>query len=456
MDDKDIGSAVVGAISDRVGRDRFRFWCGDGEGILLFRDRIVIQASSHGHLDLLRTEFRPHVIAACKDVLGHELPVHFEVREAGPAPSEAANNSPSATRPQAEPVPSAETGTDAALRTFASFVVGHGNRLAHTSAMMVCDKPGSPSPLFFHGLPGVGKTHLMRAILASVRKQRKGDVALWLSAEQFTSLYVEAVCGTGMPNFRRKYRSVQMLLVDDVQFICNKRGTTGEFLHTVDALLRDGRQVVLSADRPPHELDGLGPELASRLQAGLVCRIDPPDFDTRLGIVSGLARRSKAPIPDEVCRLIAATVMPDARELAGAFHLVEATSLARGRPVDQALAEEALLETTRSSARVVRLEDIASAVSTVFGLEPGALSSSRQTRSVSGPRLVAMWLARKHTRVALSEIGQYFGRRSHSTVVAARRRVEEWMAGRATIPLFNRDLPVEEAIRRVEERLKIG
>jgi chromosomal replication initiator protein len=214
--------------------------------------------------------------------------------------------------------------------------------------------------------------------------------------------------------------------------------------------------VVFAADRPLAELGGLGPELLSRLEGGMVCPIEPPEYETRLGILTQMAHRSGVRLPDDVRRLIASRLTTHARELLGALCRLQAASQALGRTIDLAMAEEALAQMTRHGGRVVRLTDIEKAVCTSFGLEVRSLQSTRKTKGVSQPRMLAMWLARKYTRSALSEIGNYFGRRSHSTVVSAQKRVEDWLAGGEVVEMADRSWRVDEVIRRVEQMLLAG
>ena len=258
---------------------------------------------------------------------------------------------------------------------------------------------------------------------------------MYLTAEQFTTYYVEAVRGNGLPSFRQKYRGVPLLIVDDLQFFRGKRSTLVELLYTVDTILRDGRQVVFAADRPLAELSDLGSELVSRLKSGMICAIDRPEHATRLGIVEQTARRMAIDVPKTCSSSSPPRLTGHARELSGALCRLQATSEALGEPITLAMAEEALAEMIRHSTRIVRLPDIQKAICDVFGLEPDSLQSGRKGKRVSHPRMLAMWLARKHTRAALSEIGHFFGRRSHSTVVSAQKRVDAWLADGTVLEL---------------------
>ena len=269
-------------------------------------------------------------------------------------------------------------------RRFASldtFVAGEANRLAITSAEMVVRQPGQHTPLMFYGPTSVGKTHLLEGIWTAARRSHQRLTAVYLSAEQFTSHFLEALRGSGLPSFRRKYRGVGLLMIDDLQFLVGKRATQVELLHTIDTFLREGRQLVFAADRSPAELAELGPELTTRLTGGLVCRIEPPDYATRLGIVGQMARRMKLHVPADVQQFVASRLTSHARELSGALCRLQATSQALGRPISLAMAEEALADLIRHSGRVVRLPDIEKAVCDVFGLEPASLQSDAKAKA---------------------------------------------------------------------------
>jgi len=239
-----------------------------------------------------------------------------------------------------------------------------------------------------------------------------------------------------------------------LQFFAGKRATLNELLHTTDTLLREGRQLVFAADRAATDLRELSDELVARLSSGMACSIDPPDYPTRLGILRQLAKARGLAIPDDVASFVATHLTAHARELSGALNRLEAAARMLHKPITRALAEEALAEMIRHNARAVRLGDIDKAVCDVLGLEAETLQSGGRGKSVSQPRMLAMWLARKHTRAALAEIGRHFGRRSHSTVVSAQKTVGTWVANQSTLELSGRRWNVEETIRQIEKRLE--
>lgn len=485
-DDKDIVSALRIALADKVGTERFELWFGANTR-LEFDDRTLsISAPNRFFLDWIRSNFRQHIDQACCEVLGKNLALSFNVDDALddvlPEEKSTAKSETKAKQTQRGNSNGSTLQSEPALRVLStddsngassatepsstftkrkfdhleSFVQGYSNRLAFASAQMAAQSPGKLTPLLIHGPTGVGKTHLLEGIWTAAKRSRRNVTPIYLTAEQFTSYFLEALRGSGLPNFRRKYRSVGLLIIDNLQFFAGKRATQIELLHTVDTFLREGRQLVFTADRHPGELAEMGTELTTRLEGGMVCCIEPPEYATRLGIVERMAQRMKLGVPADVQQFIAARLTNHTRELSGALCRLQATSVSLGLDVTLTMAEEALSEMICNSGRVVQLGDIERAVCNVFGLDSSSLHSTRKAKSVSHPRMLAMWLARKHTRAALSEIGRYFGRRSHSTVISAQKRVDLWMADGRQIDLSDKHLNVDEAIRKVERQLAVG
>lgn len=480
-DDMDIVSVFRKRLADKVEKERFELWFG-GKTCFEVADRtLTVGATNEFFRNFLQTHYRGAIESACLETFGPAFSVVFSVLPPGAASkngrSSKGNHAPhipgsglpgKAASPAAAPRAAAghappagqawgrERQRRSALPGFDSFVKGNTNQLARAAAEMVAGQPGEFSPLLLHGPTSVGKTHLLQAICTEARRKHANLVAVYLSAEQFTTEFLQALRGGGLPSFRAKYRGLDLLGIDDLHFFCGKKATQIELLYTIDALARRRRQLVFAADRGPAELRALGSELLSRLDAGMACRIEPPDYETRLGILDRMARRMDLPLSPEVGRFIAARLTNHARELSGAICRLHAERRATGRPITLAMAEEALAEMIRDGSRPVRLADIDKAVCNAFGLEPDALQSSRKAKSVSHPRMLAMWLARKYTRAALSEIGQYFGCRSHSTVVSAQKRVDRWIADNAILNLAEHSRPVSEAIQQLERQFRIG
>jgi len=481
-DDTEIVSAVRDALVDKVGHQRFDLWFGASTRLEMSEGALAVVAPNWFLRDWLASNFRRDLEASCQAVLGccprldfrvdetpaasdrppPSRPVQRSLLDAPPVaagPEARANSSAEATRRRSAPAAGREKrpAGESPYR-FDTFVVGPSNRLARAAAEMAVERPGEMSPLVVYGPTSVGKTHLVEAICRAMRQAKPGASAVYLTAEQFTTGFLQALRGSGLPSFRQKYRGVSVLVIDDLQFFCGKnaRCTQLELLYTIDSFLRERRQIVFTSDRPPAELAELGREMCTRLEGGMVCRIDPPEYETRLGILRQMAIRFEVRLPDDVLALLASRLTAHARELSGAVCRLRAASQAMGRPIDLAMAEEALADLIRPGARLVRLPDIAKAVCETFGLEPRSLQSGRKAKSVSYPRMLAMWLARKHTRAALSEIGQYFGRRSHSTVISAQKRVDAWLAQNAPVELGEGVCGIDQAIRQVEQRLRAG
>ena len=477
-DDTEIVSALRVALADKVGKQRFELWFGTRTRLELNDGTLTIGVPNRFFQDWIRSSFRRHIESACLATLGNCPGLEFRIDAALaglPAAADSDNAADSGNGDEGSrsgksdahasaPKPVSQLAAPASSngstrRRFAdleSFVTGPSNRLAQAAAEMVVRRPGEMSPLLIYGPTGVGKTHLLEGIWTAARRARRGTAVVYLSAEQFTTAFLQALRGSGLPSFRRKYRGVELLIIDDLQFFCGKRHTQIELLYTIDTLLREGRQLVFAGDRPPAELCDLGPELTSRLQSGVVCRIERPDHQTRLGILARMARRLRVNVPNDVMQFIASRLTSHARELSGALCRLQATAQAHKKPITRAMAEEALGEMIRAASRVVRLPDIERAVCETFGLEPRTLQSTRKTKSVSHPRMLAMWLARKYTRSALTEIGHYFGRRSHSTVISAQKRVDGWLAAGSSLQLADHTWDVDDAIQEVERCLQAG
>lgn len=461
--DTEIVSAVELALADKVGQERFELWFGANTRLDFDDEALTVRVPNQFFQEWLRANFRQQIEASCQETLGKPVPVRFHIddalsnRPAAPTTAAAQGNAAvpglAATRDARSERPAASRRKFANLE---SYVVGPSNRLAWVAAQSVAARLGNASPLVLHGPTSVGKTHLLEGIYSDVKRLRIGAQVVYLSAEQFTTFFLEALHGSGLPKFRGKYRGLDLLIIDDIQFLAGKRATLTELLHTIDTFLRDGRQLVFAADRPPSELTALGPECVTRLQSGLVCGLDLPEYETRLGIVRRLAGRLDLSLSEEVQSFVATNVATHARELSGALNRLDATSRALQQPVSLALAEQALGESIRRQSRGVRLADIEQAVCEVFGLEPRTLQSDRKGKQLNAPRMLAMWLARKHTRAALSEIGHFFGGRSHSTVISAQKKVNGWMASGAPLGAADGACTIDEALRRVEQNLKAG
>ena len=315
--------------------------------------------------------------------------------------------------------------------TFDSFVVGKPNELAHAAARRVAESDSvSFNPLFLYGGVGLGKTHLMHAIAWKVRAQRKQFKILYLSAEQFMYRFVQALRFKDMHGFKQLFRSVDMLMVDDVQFIAGKESTQDEFFHTFNALIDQGKHIVISADRAPGEIDGLEERIKSRLAWGLVVDLHPTDYELRLGILQAkIELHSKyhpeVVISDGILEFLAHRISSNVRVLEGALTRLFAFASLVGKEIDMDMVQECLADILRVSDRKVTIEEIIRKVADHYNLRMTDLMSARRSRSVARPRQVAMFLSKMLTSKSLPEIGRRFGGRDHTTVIHAVRKIEE-------------------------------
>ena len=321
--------------------------------------------------------------------------------------------------------PDAESEADSRF-TFENFVVGNPNRLAYSTARKVAEATEVPfNPLYLAGGVGLGKTHLMHAIAAAIRAGRRDRRALYMTAEQFMNEFIKALRFKNVMAFKERFRSVDVLLIDDVQFIAGKESTQEEFFHTFNALIDQNRQVVISGDRSPSNLDNIEERMRSRLGWGLVADIHATDYELRLGILENKAEQMGAAVPHDVLEFLALRIASNVRELEGGLRRVLAYSNLVGRPIQVDTTREVLRDLLRANDRRVSIEDIQKHVAQHFGLRVGDMLGPRKTRAIVRPRQVAMYLCRQLTSRSLPEIGNKFGKRDHTTVIHAINKVEE-------------------------------
>jgi chromosomal replication initiator protein len=314
--------------------------------------------------------------------------------------------------------------------TFDNFVVGKSNELAHAAAYRVAEAETVPfNPLFLYGGVGLGKTHLMHAIAWHIRRRKPHKRVIYLSAEKFMYQFIRALRNKSTMAFKEQFRSVDVLMVDDVQFIIGKESTQEEFFHTFNALADQNRQVILSADKSPSDLEGLEERMRSRLGWGLVADIHPTTYELRLGILQSRAEQSGVEIPVKVLEFLAHRIASNVRELEGALTRITAHATLVGRPVTLESAQELLKDLLRANDRRVSIEEIQRRVAEHFNIKLADMQSPRRARTVARPRQIAMYLAKQLTTRSLPEIGRKFGGRDHTTVMHAVKKVEELCAG---------------------------
>ena len=312
--------------------------------------------------------------------------------------------------------------------TFDNFIVGKPNELAHAAARRVAEADNVPfNPLFLYGGVGLGKTHLMHAIAWAIRTRGPERRVLYLSAEKFMYEFVRALRFKGTMDFKEQFRSVDVLMIDDIQFICGKDSTQEEFFHTFNALADQNRQIIISADKSPSDLEGMEERLRSRLGWGLVADIHPTNYELRLGILQAKAENLKTEFPVKVLEFLAHKISSNVRELEGALTRIVAHSDLVGRPVTLESTSDLLRDLLRANDRRLSVEEIQRKVAEHFNLKVAEMYSDRRSRIVARPRQVAMYLSKQLTTHSLPEIGRKFGGRDHTTVMHAVKKIDELM-----------------------------
>jgi chromosomal replication initiator protein len=313
--------------------------------------------------------------------------------------------------------------------TFENFIVGKSNELAHAAAQRVAEARAVPfNPLFLYGGVGLGKTHLMHAVAWHIKKRTPQRRVIYLSAEKFMYQFIRSLRQRNVMAFKEQFRSVDVLMIDDVQFISGKDSTQEEFFHTFNALVDQNRQVVISADKSPHDLEGLEERMRSRLGWGLVADIHPTTYELRLGILQSKAEQMKAQVPSKVLEFLAHKIVSNVRELEGALNRIVAHATLIGRSITLETTQEVLHDLLRANDRRVTIEEIQRRVAEHFNMKLADMHSERRARAVARPRQVAMYLSKQLTTRSLPEIGRKFGNRDHTTVMHAVRKIEELCA----------------------------
>jgi chromosomal replication initiator protein len=309
--------------------------------------------------------------------------------------------------------------------TFQNFVTGPCNRLAHAACIAVAEQPGQTyNPLFIHGGVGLGKTHLLQAVSQQVLERQPDARILYLSCDSFINQFINAIESGEMNQFRYRYRHVDMLVVDDIHFLAGRDRTQEEFFHTFNTLYQQHKQIILSADCPPNEIPELEERLVSRFNWGLVARIDRPCYETRVAIVQKKARMRGLSLPDDVVCYIAARIESNTRELEGAITKMQGMSSLQDGRIDLELAKAALGDSAAPEQRRITIQQIFDVVTKYYNVRLTDLQSKKRNKSITFPRQLCMFLARRHTPYSLEEIGGYFGGRDHTTVLHAVRTVE--------------------------------
>ena len=373
-------------------------------------------------LQIVRDSYLPQVKRVLDHLAGHSVPVHLQV---GAANGHERNGERAPRTARGAERRASEANLDPHY-TFESFVEGKSNQLGKAAAMQVAQNPGRAyNPLLLYGGTGLGKTHLMHAAGNLMRAQKADVNVMYLRSEQFVSGMVKALQQKDMDDFKRRFRSVDALLIDDIQFFAGKNTTQEEFFHTFNALIEGKQQIILTCDRYPKEVENLEPRLKSRLGWGLSVAIEPPDFETRAAIVLAKAQAKGVDLPEDVAVLMAKRMRSNVRDLEGALNTLVARANFEGRRIGAEFAQETLRDLLTVHAQAITIPNIQKTVADYYQLRLSDMMSKRRSRSVARPRQMAMSLAKELTEHSLPEIGDAFGGRDHTTVLHACRTVRD-------------------------------
>jgi len=421
--DQEIWPHILTILQSRVSKPSYDTWMKSTKAIFYERTAVILTPNNFTK-EWLENRYIKMIALAIEEYTGIEHDVTFEIEQDEPKPVKtAATSAADQAKPQAaeEPFPHMMN----ARYTFDTFVIGSGNRFAHAASLAVAEAPAKAyNPLFLYGGVGLGKTHLMHAIGHYVLEHDQKAKVLYISSEKFTNEFINAIRDNRGEGFRNKYRNIDVLLIDDIQFLAGKERIQEEFFHTFNALHEEGKQIIISSDRPPKEIPTLEDRLRSRFEWGLITDIQPPDLETRIAILRKKAKAENLEIPNEAMVYIANQIDTNIRELEGALIRVVAYSSLTNQDISVHLAAEALKDIIPSARpKVITIQDIQQRVGEMYGLKLEDFKARKRTKAVAFPRQVAMFLARELTDFSLPKIGEAFGGRDHTTVIHAHEKV---------------------------------
>lgn len=468
------------AIRDSIGKPRYELWFQGNTKLVLEEETLEIGVPNRFYREWLESHFQDEIRIAAHKAFGNPMSIRFRIdpslfrRIHTAEPRDGATIIPSMELPGSvsgaslvgrEGAPTAVRGpgpgttsghrpTKPSRYSLTRFVPGAPNRVAHAAALSIVDNPKSAySPLFIHGAVGMGKTHLLMGIEEGLRLRHPNLKVLAISCEQFTNEFVEAMRSSRLNGFRKKMRHLDVLLVDDVQFLSNKRATQEEFFHTLNALETRGAKVVLACDVHPRRLTKIGEELKSRFVAGMVAKIDPPTRDMRRQLIRDKAAQRQMELRGSVVDFLAEKLCSNICEIEGALNYLEHYSETLAAPLDAATAKIALAEVLRHAVPVLRVPEVKRKFCEIFDINPRILMEKSRCRSIAHPRMMLLYLSRRYTSATYSEIGEHVGGLKHSTVIAAEKRVLDELKQDGEIVLGDRPWKVRDAIEAFEREL---
>ncbi len=414
-------------LEKKISKPSFETWLKSTKAYSLKKDTLTVIAPNEFARDWLEERYSDVIGEVLYETTGEQLEVKFiiphnqkEEEYDLPAPAKRVRKSDDDQHeiPQTLLIPK---------YTFDTFVIGSGNRFAHAASLAVAEAPAKAyNPLFIYGGVGLGKTHLMHAIGHYVLEHNPSAKVVYLSSEKFTNEFINSIRDNRAEDFRNKYRNVDVLLIDDIQFLAGKESTQEEFFHTFNALHEESKQIVISSDRPPKEIPTLEDRLRSRFEWGLITDITPPDLETRIAILRKKAKAERLDISNEVMIYIANQIDSNIRELEGALIRVVAYSSLINKDINADLAAEALKDIIpNSKPKIIAISDIQRIVGEYYNVKLDDFKAKKRTKSVAFPRQIAMYLSREMTDSSLPKIGEEFGGRDHTTVIHAHEKISK-------------------------------
>ncbi|MEH7074460.1 chromosomal replication initiator protein DnaA [Neobacillus drentensis] len=443
----DLWHAALANIEKKISKPSFDTWLKSTKAHSLQGDLLIITAPNEFARDWLEERYSQLIAGILYEITGEELSVKFIIpqnqkdteNDVQLPPKKVKKDDDHGEFPQ---------GILNQKYTFDTFVIGSGNRFAHAASLAVAEAPAKAyNPLFIYGGVGLGKTHLMHAIGHYVLDHNPAAKVVYLSSEKFTNEFINSIRDNKAENFRNKYRNVDILLIDDIQFLAGKESTQEEFFHTFNALHEESKQIIISSDRPPREIPTLEDRLRSRFEWGLITDITPPDLETRIAILRKKAKAEGLDIPNEVMLYIANQIDSNIRELEGALIRVVAYSSLINKDINADLAAEALKDIIPSSKpKVITILDIQKTVGELFSIKLEDFKAKKRTKSLAFPRQIAMYLSRELTDYSLPKIGEEFGGRDHTTVIHAHEKISK---------LLQSDAQLQRQMKELHELLKV-
>ncbi|WP_339230806.1 chromosomal replication initiator protein DnaA [Oceanobacillus sp. FSL K6-2867] len=436
--------ATLEKIEEKISKPSFDTWLKNTKAEAIEKNTLIISAPNEFARDWLETQYTELISDILGEVTGTKLDTKFII----PTSNTEVDDTKQVANPKAES--STNDMPKSMLNskyTFDTFVIGAGNRFAHAASLAVAEAPAKAyNPLFIYGGVGLGKTHLMHAIGHYVREHNPKAKVVYLTSEKFTNEFINAIMDNKSNSFRNKYRNIDVLLIDDIQFIAGKESTQEEFFHTFNALHEESKQIIISSDRPPKEIPTLEDRLRSRFEWGLITDITPPDLETRIAILTKKAKAEGLDIPNEVMLYIANQINTNIRELEGALIRVVAYSSLVNQDIDASLAADALKDIIPSSKpKVITIQGIQEVVAERYNIRIEDFAAKKRTKSIAFPRQIAMYLSRELTDFSLPKIGEEFGGRDHTTVIHAHEKISK---------LLEEDSDLNRDIEDIKETLK--